>query len=327
MDTSTAIPADIRTRIIDAAAELYAQSGRQSLPTVDAVRRAARVDMNSASAVMREWRRAQTTQATPVTVQVPEAVQQSSSLALATLWTQAQELANESLRAAQSGWETERAELDSLRQELAHAYESQAGELEAAQALTVEARQSAQDASKGNFSKAIQTYLDTQNGLCAAMPAEAVPFTLENRGVFSKESKKRADALVDAGLLTKRDTEVKAMFGNKMEPATEYQVSDSGKKYLIAKAADTLGRQDAFCTGKFAQVEVDNFTEPSDMMGLKVSHVNFRYKVMGTADWVKAEGLRATYNNFAKQSQGDIQGKTALILTNDGWMHERLFKR
>lgn len=146
MNTSTAISADIRTRIIDAAAELYAQSGRQSLPTVDAVRRAARVDMNSASAVMREWRRAQTTQATPVTVQVPEAVQQSSSLALATLWTQAQELANESLRAAQSGWETERAELDGMRQELAHAYESQAGELEAAQALTVEARQSAQDA-------------------------------------------------------------------------------------------------------------------------------------------------------------------------------------
>lgn len=34
------------------------------------------------------------------------------------------------------------------------------------------------------------------------------------------QSKKRA--LVDAGLPTKRDTTVKAMFGNKMEPAAEY---------------------------------------------------------------------------------------------------------
>ena len=25
--------------------------------------------------------------------------------------------------------------------------------------------------------------------------------------------------------------------------------------------------------------------------------------------------------------RGDIQGKAAVILTNDGWMHERLFKR
>lgn len=120
------------------------------------------------------------------------------------------------------------------------------------------------------------------------------------------QSKKRADALVDAGLLTKRDTEVKAMFGNKMEPATEYQVTD---------------------TGKYTVVEVNNFTEPSDMMGVKLSQVNYRYKVEGADDWAKSEGMRANYKNFAEQIQGDIQGKAAVILTNDGWMHERLFKR
>ena len=86
---STAIPADVRERIIAAAADLFEQSGRETMPTVDAVRRAARVDMNAASSVMKEWRRAQTAQAAPVAVAVPESVQQASSAAVATIWQQA----------------------------------------------------------------------------------------------------------------------------------------------------------------------------------------------------------------------------------------------
>ena len=133
------IPTDVRERIITAAANLFEQAGRQTMPTVDAVRRVARVDMNAASAVMKEWRRAQTAQATPVAVTVPEAVQQASSAAVATIWQQAQGLANESLRNAQAAWETERGELDAMRQELAEAFERQLGELEAtAAALAAE---------------------------------------------------------------------------------------------------------------------------------------------------------------------------------------------
>ncbi|MCP1608344.1 MULTISPECIES: hypothetical protein [Pseudomonadota] len=194
-------------------------------------------------------------------------------------------------------------------------------------ALSLAACGSDKDANKGNFSKAIQAYLDTQKGLCAAVPAKEFPFTIANQDMLGGQNKKSADALADAGLLAKRDTEVKAMFGNKMEPATEYQITDTGKKFLVAKGANTLAGQDAFCTGKYTVVEVDNFTEPADMMGMKLSQVNYRYKVEGADDWAKSEGMRANFRNFAEQAQGDIQGEAALILTNDGWMHERLFQR
>jgi len=143
------IPAEVRERVIQAAQELYEQNGREAMPTVDAVRRLARVDMNAASAVMREWRRSQTAQAAPVAVTVPEVVTQAHSAALASLWQTAQELANESLRAAQAAWETERAEADHDRQELADAYERQAAELEevrAAAARSSELHQEQQDA-------------------------------------------------------------------------------------------------------------------------------------------------------------------------------------
>lgn len=128
--TQPTIPADVRERVIAAAVDLYEQAGRERFPTVDAVRRLSRADMNAVSAVMKEWRQAQTTQAAPVAVAVPEAVQQANAAAVAALWLNATELANQSLRSAQAGWEKERIELDDMRAELANSYEAQAAEFE-----------------------------------------------------------------------------------------------------------------------------------------------------------------------------------------------------
>jgi len=124
------IPADVRERVIAAAVDLYEQAGCERFPTVDAVRRLSRADMNAVSAVMKEWRQAQTTQAAPVAVAVPEAIQQANAAAVAALWLNATELANQSLRSAQAGWEKERVELDDMRAELANSYEAQAAEFE-----------------------------------------------------------------------------------------------------------------------------------------------------------------------------------------------------
>lgn len=130
--TKDNIPVEVRERIVAAAEDIYEQLGRETFPTVDTVRRAAKADMNTTSTVMKDWRRQQTTQAVPVAVTVPEAVVQANTSALAQLWAEAQELANESLRAAQSTWEVEREELDVMRKELSTAYEDQTSEYEEA---------------------------------------------------------------------------------------------------------------------------------------------------------------------------------------------------
>lgn len=126
---------DVRDRIFSAAEALYEQSGRgENLPTVDAVRKTAKVNMNDASTGMKEWRRARMAQVTTLAVQVPETIQKVSSAALVAMWQEAQELANESLRAAQAGWDTERAEAATLSKQMADAFEAQVVELELAQA-------------------------------------------------------------------------------------------------------------------------------------------------------------------------------------------------
>lgn len=124
------IPADIRSRIIEAANSLYENAGRERLPTVAAVRFAAQVDMNATTIVMREWKRLQTAQPAPVAVSVPDLVQQAASEAVAVVWTAAQELANASLRSAQASWDKERAELDDMRQELSELTDAQRHEIE-----------------------------------------------------------------------------------------------------------------------------------------------------------------------------------------------------
>ena len=59
------IAQDIKDRITVAANALYEELGRSEFPTVAAVRSRAATDMNAASIVMRQWRRAQTTQSAP----------------------------------------------------------------------------------------------------------------------------------------------------------------------------------------------------------------------------------------------------------------------
>src|SRR6266403_1659417 len=71
-------------------------------------------------------------------IAVPDRVQHAASTAVAALWAEAQELANESLNVAQSAWETERTEAEKQRVELSGAFDAQAAELESLRAKVAE---------------------------------------------------------------------------------------------------------------------------------------------------------------------------------------------
>ncbi len=122
---------ETRARIFAAADKLYLANGKTSFPTVDAVRKEAKCSMNDANAGMKEWRMEQKkTQVTSVAVEVPETVRLSASTAIASLWQEAQDLANESLRAAQAGWDADKLEIDTLNKQMAEAYDGVKAELE-----------------------------------------------------------------------------------------------------------------------------------------------------------------------------------------------------
>ncbi|QWF69575.1 DNA-binding protein [Methylomonas paludis] len=124
------IASEARTRVFETATAIYEGNGKSKLPTVDQVRRSARVDMNAASALMREWRRNLLGEVKTVTVSIPEGLNSASTNLISELWCKAQALANEAIRAAESAWHVERAEMEFMREELATAYELQETEVE-----------------------------------------------------------------------------------------------------------------------------------------------------------------------------------------------------
>ena len=120
---------EVKARIFAAAETLYDEKNRDSFPTVDAVRRQARVNMNDASLGMKEWRKAQLAGLAEVPVIVPDAIQQSGLQLLGTIWQLSQEMATEGLRAAQHVWENERQELETIQAQISSAFEDTEAEL------------------------------------------------------------------------------------------------------------------------------------------------------------------------------------------------------
>lgn len=133
MDTSPAI----RDRIIAAADALYEESGHGNFPTVDAVRKLAKVNINDASNCMREWRRMRAVQSEAPQLQVPVALKLTCTTAFQVLWKEAVNLSSEALRMAKSGWEAERADAEAMNEQIARACAAQEEELLAAK-LTIE---------------------------------------------------------------------------------------------------------------------------------------------------------------------------------------------
>lgn len=106
----------VQERIFNAADALYEANGRQTFPTVDAVRRHSKANMNDVTTSMREWRKAQTVQHAPI-LQVPEALQGVVQQLVVKMWQQAEATATETLKTEQAAWQAERLALSEKLQQ------------------------------------------------------------------------------------------------------------------------------------------------------------------------------------------------------------------
>ncbi|MDR2165442.1 MAG: hypothetical protein LBO79_07465 [Zoogloeaceae bacterium] len=190
----------------------------------------------------------------------------------------------------------------------------------AATALVVAACGSPKDANKANFSKAIQAYLDTQPAFCVDIPGSKFPLVLVD-AFPHKYYKPTLEALVELGLLGTRKTEEELPGGKKL-PATEYLATKLGKQYLVTGKSGSA----KFCTGKYKLTGIDNFTEPAQnqWVSATMSQAAFQYEITDLAEWTQSAKLRAVYEREFKELEKN-QDKAVLILTNEGWIHERLF--
>ncbi|SMF13841.1 hypothetical protein [Pseudogulbenkiania subflava] len=182
-------------------------------------------------------------------------------------------------------------------------------------------------ASKDNFSKAINAYYEA-NPACLYVTNKTLPlkvWTGPNSFDMNVHSLPKLDALVKVGLLTVTETQEASGSGLMKANHTyrTYALSDQGQKSYASWGKENKG----FCYGKLEVVDVTNFTEPSQLMGFTVSQVNYTFRAKEAAGWSQDPAVKAAYGKEVVLQGDTVKGKTIVVKTGDGWVHERMLDK
>ena len=185
--------------------------------------------------------------------------------------------------------------------------------------------------SESNFKEAAQQYLDTVYPVCYIK----ANFPYKTDGISFNNMPELLHAMAEKGLLTEKELSRKhidASWGIKAHDlvVNSYDLTEEGKKYYKADAAKNIRGENigGFCFGKATVTEVSNFTEPSDAMGQKISRVSFSYKVSEIPEWAKTPEILTADRQIKKDVDSAKDGMkvtNVFVLTNNGWIHEKLF--
>ena len=178
-------------------------------------------------------------------------------------------------------------------------------------------------ANEKNFKASIQKLLDAKYPKCyivQTFPAIPNPYFSHEVAEFK--------ALTTAGLLSEKEEPHEVPDGwqgkKKIVMRTVFDLTEEGKKFYKAEAGVFLmkGAQGGLCFGKASVQEITQFTEPSDMMGMRGSNVSFTYSVSDFPAWAKSPEILAAFDRIKSDLDSEktpIKGDTILVLTNKGW--------
>lgn len=188
------------------------------------------------------------------------------------------------------------------------------------------------DANKTNFQNAINAYFEKSPACIHIFGAREMPETIKVTPL-RQQTISAYDNFVRLGLLqvTESETQEVGVLGYHKIKTRKYELTEEGKQYYslgtIKNVGAMFGGAGTFCYGKRTVSEIKNFSEPANMMGMTISNVNFSYKITEVAPWANDANIRETYKDIEKTITGKNEGKATLVKTNEGWIHEALFRQ
>lgn len=193
-------------------------------------------------------------------------------------------------------------------------------------------------ANEANFEAALNAYY-AQMKQCirvgSAPNADGIIQEFRTDGRVQDKQLSFYNGLVDLGLLDavsyQKDTK---NFSGQVTGKADwvgYKFSDNGKVFLrpaeLDKGAFSTGARQ-LCYGTPQVLEIINFTEPADAMGVKVSSVQYTYKLVDTAPWASDPALTKQFDWLSERlSSPRISKDDDLVLTENGWVHQSVLKR
>ena len=192
-------------------------------------------------------------------------------------------------------------------------------------------------ANEANFEAALNAHYAQMKQcirVASAPNAEGIIQEFRTSGGVQDKQLSFYNGLVDLGLLDavsyQKDTK---NFSGQVTGKADwvgYKFSENGKTYLRPAALETgafsTGARQ-LCYGTPQVVEIVSFTEPAEAMGVKVSSVQYTYKLVDVAPWANEPALSKQYEWLPERiSAGQIAKDDDLVLTDNGWTHHSVLK-
>ncbi|WPX88694.1 hypothetical protein [Pseudomonas asiatica] len=172
-----------------------------------------------------------------------------------------------------------------------------------------------EETSEASFQKAAQAYLDTQYPHCfviSSFPTKTQDFDVHG-------TNKALHALAQVGVVSEKEisrTEVPARLWQaaRTDIYYAYDLTDEGRKYYKA--------DNGLCFGKAQVTAIEQFSEPSEVTGQKMSNVTYAYKITGLPAWAGDDGVKASIAELGKavaSNDAPLKETRAMVLTSQGW--------
>jgi len=202
------------------------------------------------------------------------------------------------------------------------------------------------EASKKNFEKAINEHLaESHKALISFQssgygnlsslrpdhPIKELFASSENENIISDTLKKKLELLVDIGYLEEKKIEKddwkRTSWGRKTKtPITyyyrEYSLTQKGAGALTRTVQSGCLIRCGLSAGVARVKEILSYTEPSSMMGMIVSEVEYTYTV-DLHPWAEADGAVEAFKKLepmVKSKEEPIKDEKTLVLKNTGWV-------
>lgn len=185
-------------------------------------------------------------------------------------------------------------------------------------------------ASKKNFSGAIERWISEHKdkaGLCLNLGYEQErggqdALVLDPQSAGDKKAMDAMDVLAANGLLRREERAERSWFG--VHKSVAFTPTEKGKALILVQEKTRPGLGEiavrSLCVGRLELVEVENYTEPADFNGLRVSRVYASFRYADLPAWVKDARVTAFWPDAKSAAAGDFKKAVTMILTGNGWL-------
>lgn len=132
------------------------------------------------------------------------------------------------------------------------------------------------------------------------------------------------DALVEVGLIRAAGDSVYSADRYGRYVKRRYELTPAGRDAYRAQVSTPIdGVRPGFCGGERRLIEVARYTEPTDLAGMRLTEVQYTYRIENPAPWLRHAGVQ---KHFAVRLGRDVaaleapqEARMSLVLMSDGW--------